>query len=67
MIDIEELRNEGWWADDGRTGCFVVPFEDVQDYIIKLKLQFEERLANAVNEAYDEGYNGGLLNGVCGG
>lgn len=60
MTDIEELRNEGWWADNLTGGCdFVVPFPDVQEYIIKLKLDFEKRLANAVNDAYDEGYLNG--------
>lgn len=66
-MNIEDLRSEGWWADDGYSGSFVVPFEDVHEFIIKLKLDFEQLRANAVNEAYDEGYQAGLLNGVHGG
>lgn len=43
-----------------KDGDFVM-YDDMQDLIVKMKLDFEERLANAVNDSYDEGY----LNGVA--
>lgn len=59
-MDIKQLRQQGWHADTPfGYPAYVVPFEDVQDFIVKLKLDFEERLSNAVNDAYDEGYLNG--------
>lgn len=64
-MDIETLRNEGWWATTTQGDKeFVVGFKEVQEYIVKLKLEFEERLANAVNDAYDEGYAEGYKDGI---
>lgn len=60
MTDIQRysIHSSGYGnayevASDNGDFCL---FEDVQDYIVKLKLQFEERLTNAVCEAYDDGY-----------
>lgn len=52
---LEELKALGEWH-----GLLYVPYVDVEDYVFKLKFDFEQRLANAVNDAYDQGYVDGV-------
>lgn len=69
MIDRYIICASGYgeaYEVPAKDGAFVL-YEDMQEYIVKLKLEFEERLANGVNAGYDEGYQDGLLNGVHGG
>lgn len=41
------------------SGDFVM-YDDIQTHIVRLKLDFEERLSAAVNDAYDQGYVDGV-------
>lgn len=55
ITTLEELKEKGEWH-----GLFYVPFIDVESFIVHMKLDFEERLSNAVNDAYDQGYVDGV-------
>lgn len=62
MIDRYIICASGYgeaYEVQSKDGAFVL-YEDMHEYIVKLKLKFEERLSNAVNDAYDQGYVDGV-------
>lgn len=66
MIDRYGIGSSGYGAAYEyplKDGDYVM-YEDMHDYVIKLKLDFESRMANAVNEAYDEGWKEGYKDGI---
>lgn len=62
MIDRYIICASGYgeaYEVPAKDGAFVL-YDDMHEYIVKLKLEFEERLSHAVNDAYDQGYVDGV-------
>lgn len=66
MIDRYIICASGYgeaYEVPAKEGAFVL-YDDMHEYIVKLKLEFEERLANGVNAGYDEGWKDGYIAGL---